>query len=145
MAYRMWEVMECATTGPFMEEAEFLNKRIPKTMRAVVKKYGISYDPAHPVPADDALADAVWQAAREFFLEVGVYNQDTHRVMLFSEEEIGEALYCTPSSYVVGEGRDSRVFGHRTVEDRRPPFVIFSPDITYDEVDHLSTCLAYLK
>ena len=31
------------------------------------------------------------------------------------------------------------------MEDRRPPFVIFSPDITYDEVDHLSACLAYLK
>ncbi len=145
MAYRMWEIMERATTGPFMEEAEFLNKRIPKTMRAVVKKHGIKYDPAHPVPADDAMADAVWQAAREFFLEVGVYNQDTHRVMLFSEQEIDEALYCAPSSYVVGEGRDSRVFGWRSVEDRRPPFVIFSPDITYDEVDHLSACLAYLK
>ncbi len=145
MAYRMWEIMERSATGPFMEEAEFLNKRIPRKMRDVVKKYGITYDPAHPVPADDGLADAVWQAAREFFVEVGVYNQDTHRVMYFSEDEVDEALYTAPSSYRVGEGRDARVFGWRAVEDPRPPFCIFSPDITYDEVDHLSACLAYMK
>ncbi|MDN5344157.1 MAG: methylamine---corrinoid protein Co-methyltransferase [Clostridia bacterium] len=145
MSYRMWEVMERANTGPFMEEHEFLYKRFIPKMREVIKKYNIKYDPQHPVPSDDSLADAVWQAAVEFFREVGVYNQDTHRVILFSDEEIKEALYSAPSSYVVGEGKDSRVFGHRKVEDTRPPFCIYSPDITYDEVDHLAACIAYLK
>jgi len=145
MAYRQWEIMERASTGAFMEEKDFLNKRITSKMRAVIKEYGVKFDPAHPVPTDDAMADAVWQAAWDFFRDVGVYNQDTHRVIEFSEEEMREALYCAPSSYTVGLGKDSRVFGHRTVEDPRPPFVIFSPDITYHEADFFQACVAYLK
>lgn len=145
MAYRQWEIMERASTGQFMEEKDFLNKRITSKMREVIKTYGIKRDPAHPVPSDDAMADAVWQAAWDFFRDVGVYNQDTHRIIEFSEEEMREALYCAPSSYTVGVGKDSRVFGHRTVEDARPPFVIFSPDITYDEADFYQACVAYLK
>lgn len=145
MAYRLWEVMERANTGPFYEEQDFLMKRFIPKMREVVKKYGIKYDPATPVPSDDNLADAVWNAAVEFFRDCGVYNQDTHRVILFDQKEIDEALYSAPSSYVVGEGKDARVFGHREVEDVRPPFVIYSPDITYDEELFLPVCLAYLK
>jgi methylamine--corrinoid protein Co-methyltransferase len=145
MAYRMWEVMERALTGPFMEEKDFISKRFIPKMREVIKKYEIKYDPKTPVPSDDDLADRIWQAAVEFFLDVGVYNQDTHRIITFTEEEVKEALYSTPDHYVVGAGKDSRVFGHRKVEDTRPPFVIYSPDITYDEKDFLSICLAYLK
>lgn len=145
MAYRLWDVMERAKTGPFMEEKEFLYKRLIPGLAEVVKKYEVKYDPANPVMSDDGLADKVWAAAREFFLKVGIYNQDTHRVIMFSEEELDEALYSTPAGYMVGQDKDARYFGHRTVEDRRPPFVIYSPDITYDEEDFLSVCLAYLK
>lgn len=145
MAYRLWEVMERSKTGEFVEEKEYLHKRLIPGIANVVKKYGIKYDRDNPVPADDDLADKVWQAAREFFLNVGVYNQDTHRVIKFTEEELNEALYSAPSQHIVGEGKDSRIFGHRKIEDKRPPFVIYSPDITYDEEDFLSICLAYLK
>lgn len=145
MAYRMWEIMERALTGPFMEEQDFIYKRFFPKMQEVIKKYEIKYDPANPVPADDDLADRVWQAAVEFFLDVGVYNQDTHRIIQCSEQEVKEALYSTPDHYVVGEGKEARVFGHRDVEDKRPPFVIMSPDITYDEQDHLAACIAFLK
>ncbi|ATW27486.1 monomethylamine:corrinoid methyltransferase [Candidatus Formimonas warabiya] len=145
MAYRMWEIMERARKGPFMEQEDFIYNRIIPNMREVVKKYGIKYDPAHPIPADDDLADRVWQAAVEFFLKTGVYNQDTHRIIECTEREVKEALYAAPDHYLVGTGKEERTFGHREVEDQRPPFVIMSPDITYDEPDHLASCLAYLK
>lgn len=144
-ASHMWEVAERAQTGPFYEESDYFRQRFIPGMRKVIAKYGIKYNPDTPVPADDDLADRVWQAALEFFLEVGVYHQDTHRVILFDESEVREALYCAPAEYVVGEGKEARRFGWRAVEDRRPPFTIFSPDITYDEPLFLPVCLAYLQ
>lgn len=128
-----------------MEQQDFIYRRIIPNMRAVIKKYEIKYDPANPVPADNDLADRVWQAAVEFFIKTGVYHQNTHRVIECTEQEVKEALYSAPDHYIVGEGRDSRWFGHRDVEDKRVPFVIMSPDITYDEQDHLASCIAFLK
>lgn len=145
MAMRMWEVMERAQTGPLMEEKQFINKRLIPAMRKIIKKYEIKYDPANPVPADDDLADRVWKAAVEFFLEVGTWNQDTRRVINFTEQELKEALFTTPDSYIVGANHDQRIFGHRHVEDKRQPFIIISPDITYDDEWFNSACMAYLK
>ena len=145
MAYRMWEVMERAQQGPFVEEKFFVSKIMIPKMKEVVKKYEIKYDPQSPVPADDGLADRMWQAAVEFFLEVGTYNQDTHRVIKFTEAEMKEALFAAPDHYIVGANQDARYFGHRDVEDSRKPFIIMSPDITYDEEYFLSSCIAYLK
>lgn len=142
---RMWEIVKRAETGQFIEEKDFLMKHFIPTMRKVIKKYEIKYDSQIPVTSDDDLADRVWQAALEFFLEVGIYHQDTHRVIKFSEEEVKEALFATPSEYMVGEGADIRRFGSRKIEDSRPPFMLLSPDITYDEHDHLSACIAFLK
>ena len=145
MAYRMWEVMERSLTGPFMEEKKFITKRLIPKMREVIKKYEIKYDPKNPVPADDDLADRVWQAAVEFFLEVGTFNQDTSRIIQFSEDELKEALFAAPDHYIVGANHDQRVFQHRDVEDSKRPFIIMSPDIIYDEEYFLSACIAYLK
>jgi len=142
---RMWEILRRAETGQFIEEKDFLMKHFIPTMRKVIKKYEIKYNPQIPVTSDDDLADRVWQAALEFFLEVGIYHQDTHRIIKFSEEEIKEALFATPPEYMVGEGADIRRFGSRKIEDSIPPFMLFSPDITYDEHDHLRACIAFLK
>lgn len=142
---RMWEVMKRAETGPYMEEKDFLMKHFLPTMKKVIKKYDIKYDPNNPIPSDDDLIDRMWQAAVEFFLEVGVYHSDNKRVIKFTENELKEALFAAPSEYFVGEGCDRRRFGSRKIEDERPPFMLLSPDITYDEHDHLLACMAYLK
>ena len=144
MAYRMWEVAERAQTGRFMEEKDFI-KQMMKNIKEVVKKYEIKYDPANPVPADDAMADRVWKAAVEFFLKNGIYNQDTHRVMEFTEQEVNEALFSTPDHYMVGANHSLRHFGHRDVESKEKPFIIMSPDITYDEEYLFSAMISYLK
>lgn len=144
-AYRMWEILERSNTGPFMEEDAFLPKRFTPTLKKLIRKYEIRYDPETPCPSDDAMADRIWQAGWELFREVGYYNTDTHRIIQVSDEEIREALYTTRDRYWVGAGKDARLFGHRTVEDRTPPFCIMSPDITVDEKYHQSMCMAYLK
>ncbi|MFQ6016154.1 MAG: monomethylamine:corrinoid methyltransferase [Anaerolineae bacterium] len=143
--YKMWEIMERANTGPFCEDEDFTIKVFMPQLKAVIGKYRIQYDAATPIPSDDALADAVWQAGVEFFLEVGVLNVDTHRIIKFDQAEIREALYHAPGEYLVGEGKDARFLRHRQVEDRTPPFCIFSPDITCEETLFLPMSIAYLQ
>ncbi len=144
-AYKLWEIMERATTGPFCEDDDYLYKLFMPKLQEVIEKFNINYDPDNPVPDDDDLADRVWAAAREFFLEVGVLNVNTHRRIMISEAELQEALYHTPGRYVVGAGKDSRVWQFREIEDPRPPFCIFSGDITADEELFLPTSIAYLQ
>ncbi len=143
--YKMWEILERARTGPFCEDEAFTLERFLPKMQEVISKYGIKYDPATPIPGDDRLADAVWQAGVEFFLAVGILCVDTHRIMTFDEKELREALYLIPGEYLVGLGKDARVLKRRQVEDGKPPFVIFSPDISCDEEIFLPMCVAYLR
>lgn len=144
-AYRLWEIMDRSKTGPFMDEDDFLPRHFTPTLKKLIKKYEIRYDPENPCPEDDAMADRIWQAAWDLFREVGYYNTDTHRIIQVSDEEIREALYMARGEYIVGAGKDAIRWKYRSVEDREPPFCIMSPDITVDEKYHSSMCMAYLK
>jgi hypothetical protein len=128
-----------------MEEDDFLPRLFTPTLKKLIKKYEIQYNPATPVPINDDMADRIWQAAWELFREVGVYNTDTHRMIRVSDEEIKEALYTAKSEYVVGSGKDAVLWRYRAIEDPEPPFCILSPDITCNEEYHQSMCMAYLK
>ena len=143
--YRHWEIIDRSRTGKFMDEADFLPKIFSPTLKKLIKKYDIKYDPQNPCPSDEGMADRIWQAAWDLFREVGYYNTDSHRVIEITDEEIKEALYCSRGEYIVGGGKDARVMKHRAIEDSEPPFCIFSPDITVDEKYHQSLCMAYLK
>ena len=106
-AYRLWEMIERSKTGPHIEEDDFLPRLFTPTLRKLIQKYEIRYNPETPVPVDDAMADRIWQAAWELFREVGIYNTDTHRMIRVSDEEIKEALYTAKSDYWVGSGKDA--------------------------------------
>ena len=77
--YRHWEILERSRTGKFMDEDDFLPKLFSPTLKKLIKKYGIKYDPKTPCPSDGEMADNIWQAAWELFREVGYYNTDSHR------------------------------------------------------------------
>ncbi len=143
--YRHWEIIDRARTGKFMDEEDFLPRHFSPTLKKLIKKYDIKYDPENPSPTDDAMADRIWLAAWDLFREVGYYNTDSHRIIEVTDEEIKEALYMANDQYTVGGGKDARVMKHRSIEDPEPPFCIMSPDITVDEKYHQSMCMAYLK
>ena len=70
--------------GRMMEQMDYYMKVFIPKLREVVKKYDIKYDPDTPVPSDDGLADRVFEAAFEFFLDVGIYvwiDQDVKEEM----------------------------------------------------------------
>ncbi len=110
------EIMRRAHAGPYMKEADF-EIALTKRIRKLVKSYGITYDPQNLVPADDDLADRVFQAGLELFVEMGVYCQSTERLIQFSREEVLEILDQAPDAVTLGTGKDAIVMRHRGVED----------------------------
>jgi len=115
-------VVERALTGPICTERDFDLGIFVPNLRKIIEKYGIKYDPGNPVPADDDLADRVWEAGLEFLVETGAYCLDTERRILFTREEIQGALESAPRNVVYGEGRDARLMPRRYPEDETPPW-----------------------
>jgi len=116
------KVVERASTGPICSERDFDLRILVPGVRKVVKDYGILYDPASPVPADDDLADRVWAAGLDLLCETGVFCPDTERRILFSREEIEAALAEGPRGIVFGAAKDAKAMPHRVPEDKTPPW-----------------------
>jgi methylamine--corrinoid protein Co-methyltransferase len=121
-----WDVIERSESGPLVKEKEF-DLRVGQTARRMIEKYGIKYDPEHVIPADDDLADRVYQASLDLFLELGIYCRDTGRLMKFTQDELNWALKHAPTTVTYGQGRDMATMTYRAVEDPKPPFCIMTP------------------
>ena len=143
--WRINEVLERAQNGPVCLERDFDLKVLVPELQRVVKDYDICYDPNTPVPEDNKLADRLWEAAMDLYRTVGTLCTDTHRRILFEEEEIKEALGNFPGKFTLGFGRDSREISHRKIEDTQRPFCMFTPDITCDEDLFVPMSMAYLQ
>jgi methylamine--corrinoid protein Co-methyltransferase len=116
------DVYERALKGTIMSEQDFDLKVFVPTLRKVTRAYGIDYDAETPVPSDDGEADNLFEAAVDFLRQVGVYCQDTNRVMRFTRDEILEAVKEAPGRCSGGEGKDAGVFGLRRPDDRKIPW-----------------------
>ncbi len=73
------EITKRAQSGPYIKESEF-DLKVAKRIKELVKEKGIKYDPNVLCPADDDLADRVWEAGLQLFLEFGAYCQTTERL-----------------------------------------------------------------
>ncbi len=123
MNISLWDIMSRIYSGKAITESDFDTKVLVPAINMAVQKYDINYTPQVIVPYDDDLADRVFAAALEFFLEVGVYCKDTSRIITFSKEEVEEALQHMPKSVTFGEGSDRREMPARIPEDSRLPFL----------------------
>jgi methylamine--corrinoid protein Co-methyltransferase len=116
-----WDAAGQCETGEYMKEADF-DRKIALLANQIVKKYDIKFDPERVIPSDDDLADRMFQAGVELFLELGVYCKDTGRIIKFSLNELNWALKHAPTSVTYGEGPDQRTMTYRKIEDSKPPF-----------------------
>jgi methylamine--corrinoid protein Co-methyltransferase len=115
------EILERATKGPIMSSRDFDMKVLIPKVREVVERYKIRYDPETPCPSDDDLADRIYQAALDLYVDAGTYVIDTERVIQFSRKEIEEAVYEAPREAYFGEGPDRCVFKGRKPDDSEIP------------------------
>lgn len=120
------EITKRAQSGPYMKESDF-DLMLTRRIRDLVKEYGIKWNPENLVPADDDLADRVFQAGLQLFCEVGVYCQTTERLIKFSRQEVLDILALAPSKVHLGTGKDQVTIRHRNVEDPRRPIVTSGP------------------
>ena len=116
---RLPEIVNRSENGPFMKEAAFDLALARKTME-LVKKHAIKFDRNVLVPCDDAMADRLYQAGLELFIEMGVYNQSTERRILFTREEVETTVATAPNVVVLGCGKDAIIERHRDVESQEP-------------------------
>ncbi|MCC6013383.1 MAG: monomethylamine:corrinoid methyltransferase [Candidatus Verstraetearchaeota archaeon] len=142
----IWEVLDRAETGPYMEEKDFDIKIIAKKCRELVKEYDIKYNPEEIITTDSSLADDLFEAGLRLALEAGIYCQSTKRIIKFSEEEIKEGIKSAPSEIIVGQGRDSRILYARDIEDKRRPIICGGQaGATIPEEWYVPMAMSYMK
>ncbi|MCL5025857.1 MAG: monomethylamine:corrinoid methyltransferase [Chloroflexi bacterium] len=134
MSVTIWDVLQRCREGERMEEKAF-DMSIFRATSRLVKEFEIKYDPQNPVPQDDAMADRLFQAALEFFVQVGTFCVDTGRVIKVTRREVEEKLEALPSEEMQGAGAEAFRMVHRTIGGKEEPFVgagiqtaIFSSD-----------------
>ncbi len=120
------EIVKRSESGPYMKESDFdmaIAKRVPE----LVKQYGLTYDPNVLVPADDDMANRLYQAGMDLFIEMGAYNMSTQRCVLFTRDEVEEAVALAPKDFTVGTGKDAVVMRQRGVESDIPCLIHSGP------------------
>ncbi|NQS91740.1 MAG: monomethylamine:corrinoid methyltransferase [Chloroflexi bacterium] len=124
---RLLEILHKAETGPIIDEKDFEGKLIRETIKKLIKKYQLKFDKSVIVPADDDLADRVFQAGLEFAVEVGMFCQDTNRRITWNEDEYLEGLKSCPGKVVMGTGNDTVEITARTPESTTAPTFVGGP------------------
>lgn len=119
-------IVKRSENGPYMKEADF-ERALSKRTGELVKQYGLKFNPKNPIPSDDGMADRLYQAGLDLFLDVGVYNQTSKRCILFSRDEVTDLLGKARSSLELGVGKDMRIMRHRVVEGNTPAVVLSGP------------------
>ena len=120
-AVRLMDVLDRMENGPLMEEEEFDVTLIPETMADLRAKYDISIPADAPIiPSDDALADRLFEAGLEMAERIGVYCTSTRRRMVWTRQEILDAISIAPDHVTVGEFPDEHTEYKRWPEDPRP-------------------------
>jgi len=116
------DVTDRAATGPMMLQKDYDTKVFIPALRRAIKKYDIKYDRKEMVNTDDDLADRIFEAAVDFYSEVGTYITDTERVIQFTKPEILEAVDDAPKEAYFGEGPDRCVMKGRLPDSDELPY-----------------------
>lgn len=123
---RLLDILDRAENGPIVEEEMHDMMTIPGVMANLQEEFDVTL-PDHEsgalVPADDALADRVWEAGVKMAEDLGFLCLSTSRRMLYTRDEILTALQFAPTEVTVGEGLDKATERKRKVEDSQPIFI----------------------
>jgi hypothetical protein len=116
------DVLREIHSGPIMSERDFDQKIFAPRLQEALKAHDIKFDQENVIATDDGFADEVWQAAKEFYCDVGTYSLGTERIVRFDENEIAHTLKTAPSEFTFGEGKERRTLTQRRPEDTAFPW-----------------------
>jgi methylamine---corrinoid protein Co-methyltransferase len=123
MGLTLPEILRRSKEGPIIEEKQF-DLSIYRKTQALQKKYAIRYDPDQPLDITGDLADRVYQAGCELFLDIGAYCVTTRRAIKVTEKELHEEIASCPDKIELGQGPDRVTMVHRSVEGSERPVVV---------------------
>jgi methylamine---corrinoid protein Co-methyltransferase len=123
MTLPFWEILNRSKEGPIVEEKQFDLALFKKTQE-LQKKHGIKYEPAKPLDLEGHLADRIYQAGVELFLDLGTFCTTTKRVIKITEKELMAEIRSRPEAVAMGQGQDRVQMVHREVEGEQEPIVI---------------------
>ncbi len=119
MKISLLEIAERSQRGPRMSEKEW-DLNLFKQISSYIDKYGIEYDDSEFFNTDETILDHVLEGSIDFIAKNGVYCISTNRRILFEEHEIRDAIKDTPKSVLMGEGKETRIFRQRKIEEDEP-------------------------
>src|SRR5512147_197956 len=116
---RLLDVLDRAEAGPIVEESQWDMFMVPMEVSRLQMELDINLGRLGDtlVPADDALADRVFEAGLTLAETLGVYCVSTSRQVKFTRAEILAALAIAPTEVTFGEGPDCHTERKRRVED----------------------------
>ena len=103
MGLTLFDILQRSKKGPIIEEKQF-DMSIFKKTQDLQKKYNIKYDPENPLDKTGEMADRVYQAGRELFLDIGAYSTTTRRAIKVTEKELDDEIAACPRSNSNGAG-----------------------------------------
>ena len=118
-----FDMIDRVDDGPRVKEKDFDMAIFPK-VKQLAAKYDIKYNPAEPIPDDDAMADRLLAAGMEMAVDMGLWVLDTQKVARFTEAEIWRYLDNYHSPLVLGYGKDQVLLQPRKPESDIRPLVI---------------------
>lgn len=116
---RLLDVLDRAEAGPIVEESQWDMFMVPLEVSRLQMELDINLTGLGDtlVPADDALADRVFEAGLTLAETLGVYCVSTSRQIKFTRDEILAALAIAPTEVTFGEGPDNHTERKRRPED----------------------------
>ena len=146
MSFDYLEILDRASDSPKITKNEWDYEQIALTTRALVKKYGITWDKEVIIPDNPNLADAVFQAALELAEKAGICLFPSGSVLKFNKTELETALHEMPVSLEMGAGQDARTLHARRIMDDRPPIVwAGNPGVPTPEETFLPNVMSWMK
>lgn len=144
---RLLRSLDKAYQGPVMSTKEWDTKILPKTIKGILKKYGLArtLDMDNPINCDDDLADTFFKAGRELALELGIFCEDTERVIKMTEDELLETIRDYPEHLILGEGQDEVMMFPRRPESELEPLMAASLGIVCREDIYLPLVQGIVK
>lgn len=129
------EILKRTQTGEYCTLKEWDTKRIPLTIRGILKEHGLAgtCNVDEPVNTTFDLADEFYAAGYQAALEIGYLCTDTERIVRVSQDELDSALKHAPGELRVGEGKDATLLKARTPSDPYPMRAATSLGITISE------------
>lgn len=118
------DIVERSYTGEKVSKEDWDIDYVVMTVRDVLEEYDLDYNAGDVIAFDEDELRRFYAAGRALALEIGVYNQNTGRIIKVTEEELDQAAAAQLKEMTVGQGKDAFTFYARKPEDSRKPGVV---------------------